>query len=77
MAADPEWLEKIRSIGSIGKLSGDQVTEGRDETGRRYKAVTDELNNTVTRRSNGVEEVQDVHIRAPHIRRVTTTIEER
>ncbi len=69
-------LEKLRSIGSISRRSGDRVTEGRDEHGRT-KAVTDELNNTVTRRSNGVEEVQDVHIRAPHIRKVTTTTEER
>lgn len=67
MAADPEWLAKMRSIGTISRRSGDRVQEGRDEHGR-FKAVTDELNNTVTQRHQGREEVQDVHIRAPQIR---------
>jgi hypothetical protein len=50
------------------------VREGRDDSGHRFKAVTDELNNTVTQRYG---DRQDVHIRAPHIRKVTTTTEER
>lgn len=77
MAADPEWLEKIRSIRALSRRSGDRVAEGRDEHGNRFKAVTDELNNTVTQRRNGRQDVQDVHIRAPHIRQTTTTVEER
>jgi hypothetical protein len=77
MTADPEWLEKLRSIRSISRLSGDRVDEGRDGAGRRYKATTDELNNTVTQRSNGREDVQDVLIRAPHLRQTSTTVEER
>jgi hypothetical protein len=73
-----EWLERMRSIGVISRRSGDQRNEGRDQHGRRYKAVTDELNNTVTQRHNerGTE-VQDVLVRAPHIRQYTTTVEER
>lgn len=77
MAADPEWLEKIRSIRTVSKLSGNQVAEGRDEHGRRFKATTDELNNTVTQRHQGREEVQDVHIRAPFVRASIAQREER
>jgi hypothetical protein len=44
------------------------VREGRDaDTGGRWKSTTDELNNTVTERSqntpSGVSERQDVHLR--------------
>lgn len=73
MAPDPDWLEKIRSIRAISRLSGDQVAEGRDTSGDRFKAVTDELNNTVTERSG---DRQDVVIRAPNIC-VTSTTNER
>jgi hypothetical protein len=37
------------------------VKEGRDENGQRFKATTDELNNTVTQRAG---DRQDVLIRA-------------
>lgn len=77
MTADPEWLEKIRSVGAISRRSGDRVDEGRDAHGRRVKAVTDELNNTVVQRNDGTQDVQDVVIRAPHLRQVTTLTEER
>lgn len=74
MAADPDWLEKMRSIGSISRRTGDQVTEGRDARGQRFKATTDELNNTVTQRAG---DRQDVHIRAPKVHVKATTTEER
>ncbi|OLT13029.1 hypothetical protein BJF79_03780 [Actinomadura sp. CNU-125] len=74
MAADPAWLEKMRSIGSITRRSGDRVHEGRDDNGDRYKATTDELGNTVTERAG---DRQDVTINAPHLRQVSTTLEER
>ncbi|TYK45180.1 hypothetical protein [Actinomadura decatromicini] len=74
MAADPEWLERMRSIGSISRRSGDQVRAGRDEAGQRFKATTDELGNTVTERSG---DRQDVTINAPRVTVQTTTHEER
>lgn len=74
MAADPEWLERMRSISSVSRLSGDRVVDGKDTAGRRTKATTDELGNTVTE-SHG--DRQDVHIRAPLISVKTTTNEER
>jgi hypothetical protein len=63
-----EYLEKLRSVGTISRRTGNRVEEGRDpETGARFKSTTDELNNTVTERSSrgpsGVSERQDVHLR--------------
>jgi hypothetical protein len=60
-------LDKLRSI-SVGSRTRDKVREGRDpDTGARWKATTDELNATVTERSertpSGVSERQDVHLR--------------
>lgn len=74
MAADPEWLEKLRSIRTISRRSGDQIREGRDEAGHRFKATTDELGNTVTERAG---DRQDVTINAPHISARTSVTEER
>lgn len=74
MAADPEWLEKMRSIGVVSRRSGDRVHEGRDDNGNRYKTVTDELGNTVTERPG---DRQDVTINAPHVTVRTSTSEER
>lgn len=62
----PIDLEKLRSL-SVGKRTRDRVKEGRDATGKRFKAVTDELNNTVTERGDNR---QDVHIRVPEPIRV-------
>lgn len=45
-----EFAEKVRSIGVIGARGGSTVNEGRDGQGRRFKATTDELGNTVTER---------------------------
>jgi hypothetical protein len=67
-------LEKMRSIGVISRRSGDQVREGHDRDGHRFKATTDEIGNTVTERHG---DRQDVTIRAPHIRQHTTVTEER
>ena len=58
-----EWLEKMRSISAISRRSGDRVREGRDGAGRRWKATTDELDNTVVHRHKGREEVQDVAVK--------------
>lgn len=58
-----EWLARMRSVGVVSRLSGDRVTEGRDKTGERFKAVTDDLKNTVIER----KERQDVVIGAPRI----------
>lgn len=62
--------EKMRSIGVISKRTRPDVVEGREhpETGRPFKAVTDELNNTVTEHSApgaapGVSDRQDVNVR--------------
>lgn len=74
MAADPQWLLRMRSIGVISRRSGDQVRESRDEAGRLVKAVTDELGNTVTQRAG---DRQDVQIKAPLVRQTMTTTEER
>lgn len=57
----PIDLEKMRSIGVIGKRSGDTVTQVYDGIGRPIgKDVTDELGNTVHVR----DERQDVTIQA-------------
>jgi len=65
-------LDKLRSI-RVGSRTRDKVREGRDAaTGGRWKATTDELNNTVTERSeatpSGVSERQDVHLRPGTVR---------
>lgn len=74
----PIDLERLRSVGVIGRRSGSRVDEGRDEHGRRWKATTDELNNTVTQRHDAAGEVcQDVLIRAPHLRVSAGVKEER
>jgi hypothetical protein len=70
--ADPGWLEKMQSIGSISRRTADQVTEGRDARGQRYKAVTDGLGNTVTQRAG---DRQDVHIKAPTVA-MSTAVQE-
>lgn len=67
-------LDKLRSIGAIARRSGDRVREGRDASGDRYKAVTDELGNTVTQRAG---DRQDVTINAPHVVTRARTSEER
>ena len=61
--------EKLLSLGVISRRTGNKVREGREhpETGRPYKEVTDELNNTVTEHSTGtapgVSNRQDVNVR--------------
>lgn len=56
--------EKLLSL-SYGRRTRDRVREGRDQSGQRFKAVTDELNNTVTERGDNR---QDVQIRVDPIR---------
>jgi len=70
----PLDLDKLRSIGSISRRSGDRVREGRDDAGERFKATTDELGNTVTQRAG---DRQDVNINAPVVRVQARTTEER
>jgi hypothetical protein len=69
----PIDLEKLRSIGVISRRTGNQVREGRDNFGNRFKAVTDELGNTVTQRAG---DRQDVTIRAPKLAVTATAKEE-
>lgn len=57
----PDQKTHYRSIQWAGQLPGPRVKEGRDENGHRFKATTDELNNTVTQRAG---DRQDVLIRA-------------
>lgn len=57
--------EKMRSIGVVGKLTRDTVTEGRRADGVRIKATTDQLGNTTTEHAKG--DRVDVNIRAPHV----------
>jgi hypothetical protein len=66
--------DKLLTVGVLpGGRSRSKVREGRDETGR-FKAITDELGNTVTERAG---DRQDVTIRAPHVVASTTVREER
>lgn len=57
----PIDLGKMRSLGVLGKRSGNVVREGRRADGVRVKATTDELGNTVTEHAKG--DRQDVTIR--------------
>jgi len=57
--------EKLLSVGFMaGGRTRPKVVEGRDADGYRFKATTDELNNTITERHS---DRQDAHIRAPLI----------
>jgi hypothetical protein len=60
----PIDLDKYRSVGVIGRRTRDHIREGRDDTGQRWKATTDQLGNTVTVRGDNR---QDVHINAPAV----------
>ena len=65
--------EHFRSLRVIDKRTRPRITEGKDvDTGQRWKATTDELNNTVTERSqrgpSGVSERQDVYLRPGTVR---------
>jgi hypothetical protein len=68
--------EKLLSLSYLSRgRTRNHVREGRDTaTGERFKAVTDELGNTVTQRG---DDRQDVKIRAPHVVAATTVREER
>jgi hypothetical protein len=64
--ATPIDRDKLLSLGYLGRgRTRDQVREGRDESGQRFKATTDQLNNTVTERGHNR---QDVQIRVDPIR---------
>jgi hypothetical protein len=61
---------KLLSVGYLGRRTRDTVTDGVRPTtdpgvdaGKRCKATTDELGNTITVSDNR----QDVTIRAPHV----------
>lgn len=61
----PIDLDKLRSIGVLGKRSGSVVREGRRPDGVRIKQTTDELGTTVTEHAKG--DRQDVTIRPTSI----------
>lgn len=60
------YRDRLLGIGVISRRSGDQVKEWRSDDGERHKAVTDELNNTVTQHARG--DRQDVLIRPQTVR---------
>jgi hypothetical protein len=72
----PIDIEKMRSIGYIGRRTRPQVVEGRRADGVRVKATTDELGNTTTEHAVKGDRV-DVLIRAPQVRLETTQREVR
>jgi len=57
-----EYTDKLKSIGTISRRSGDRVQEGRRPDGIRVKATTDEAGNTVTEHATK-DDRQDVTIR--------------
>jgi hypothetical protein len=67
MASD--FLERMRSVGYLSRgRTRDRVREGRShpDSGKPYKATTDELGGTVTEHGTpgtGVSSRQDAHIR--------------
>lgn len=63
--------EHYRSL-RFGAITRDKVTEGRahPDSGRPYKAVTDELNNTQTYHNTGDTERVDVHLRPETVRQM-------
>jgi hypothetical protein len=61
-----EYLDKLRSVGTISHRSGDRVVEGHDEHGHRTKATTDEQGNTVVEHNTRDDRV-DVTVRPTHI----------
>ncbi len=70
-----EYRDKLLSVGTLAHgRTRDQVREGRDENGERFKAVKDQLGNVVTQRAG---DRQDVTINAPHITVRARTTEER
>jgi hypothetical protein len=68
----PDQKTHYRSIQWAGQ-GAPRVKEGRDKDGHRFKAVTDELNNTVTQRHGDRQDVLirpepipiDVNLRSP------------
>lgn len=62
----PIDLDKLRTVGVLGKRTGNVVREGRRPDGVRIKSTTDELGNTVTEHAKG--DRQDVTIRPSTIR---------
>jgi hypothetical protein len=64
-----EWLEKMRSIGHLSHgRTRSREHSGREhpESGRPFKAVTDELGNTLTEHGTpgtGVSDRQDAEVR--------------
>lgn len=74
MTGTPIDLDKMRSIGVISRRSDNRVQEGRDGDGKRYKATTDDVGNTITQRA---DDRQDVTIRAPKITMRASQTEER
>lgn len=69
------YRDKLLSVGTLAHgRTRDQVREGKDENGDRFKAVKDQLGNVVTQRAG---DRQDVTINAPHITVRARTTEER
>ena len=71
------FREKLLSIGVISKRTRSTVIEGREhpDSGLRFKATTDEMNNTVTEHSErgatAVSARQDVEIRPKTVKKTS------
>jgi hypothetical protein len=65
-----EFRDKLLTLGVISRRSGSRIHEWRTDDGERHKAVTDELDNTVTQHARG--DRQDVTLR-PETVRVTVS----
>ena len=62
-----EYLARLRTVGVLQRgRTKPQIVEGRDASGARTKAVTDELGHTVTEHNNRADQV-DVTIRPPMV----------
>lgn len=58
MEGTPIDRAKLLSVGYLSRgRTKDQVSEGRDSDGHRFKATTDELGNTVTERHGDRQDV--------------------
>ena len=62
-----QFLARMRSVGVLGRRSGNVVREGRRADGVRVKATTDELGNTVTEHAVKGDR-QDVMINAQTVK---------
>ena len=66
-----QFRDRMRSVGFIGRRSGNRVKDGRSDSGVRYKVTTDELNNDVINSGPIDNERQDVIVRPNMIKKIS------